>query len=70
MRILIADDNAHVRRAIRALLSRETGLEVCGEASDGWQTLDKVREFRPACPIPTGFRPRGGYETNFLKRKS
>jgi DNA-binding NarL/FixJ family response regulator len=47
MRILIADDNDHVRRAIRALLSREAGLEICGEASDGPQTMDRVRELRP-----------------------
>ena len=47
MRILIADDNYLVRRAINALLSRQVGLEICGEASDGPQTLDKVRALRP-----------------------
>jgi DNA-binding NarL/FixJ family response regulator len=47
MRILIADDNSLVRHAIRTLLSKEVGFEVCGEASDGPQTLEKIRELRP-----------------------
>jgi DNA-binding NarL/FixJ family response regulator len=47
MRIFIADDNYLVRRTIGTLLSRQAGLEVCGEASDGPQTLDRVRELRP-----------------------
>jgi DNA-binding NarL/FixJ family response regulator len=47
MRILIADDNARVRQAVRTLLSKEAGLEVCGEASGGLHTLDRIRELRP-----------------------
>jgi DNA-binding NarL/FixJ family response regulator len=63
MRILIADDNERVRRAVRALLSREAGLEVCGEASDGPQTLVNVRSLRPdvvlldiSMPLTDGFQ--------------
>jgi len=47
MRILIADDNDRVRSAIRAVLSHEDGLEVCGEATDGKQVLHQTRELLP-----------------------
>ena len=47
MRILIADDNDRVRDGIRALLNNEDDLEVCGEAADGAQALDKMRELSP-----------------------
>lgn len=47
MRILIADDNALVRRGLREILSSETAWEVCGEATGGQETLAKAREFQP-----------------------
>jgi DNA-binding NarL/FixJ family response regulator len=47
MRILIADDNDGVRNAIRTLLKDEADLEVCGEAADGKQALDRTRELLP-----------------------
>ena len=47
MRILIADDNALVRRGLRELLSTETAWEVCGEATGGSETLVKAQEFQP-----------------------
>jgi len=47
MRILIADDNYQVRCAIRGVLSRDADLEVCGEASDGPEALQKTRELSP-----------------------
>jgi DNA-binding NarL/FixJ family response regulator len=48
MRILIADDNALVRRGIASLLSGENELEVCGEAADANETLRKADELRPS----------------------
>jgi len=46
-RILIADDHAVVRRGLRALLDPQTGLEVCGEAANGPETLEVVAKLRP-----------------------
>ena len=46
MRILIADDNDVVRRGVVRLLS-ETGWNVCGEARDGSEALQKARELLP-----------------------
>jgi DNA-binding NarL/FixJ family response regulator len=47
MRILIADDSAAVRRGICGILSSEKDLEVCGEAKDGSEALQKARELLP-----------------------
>jgi CheY-like chemotaxis protein len=45
-RILIVDDHETIRRAIRSLLTRDS-LEICGEAENGKQALEKVRELKP-----------------------
>lgn len=47
MRILIADDSELMRRGIGILLAREEAWEVCGEASDGAEALEKVRALKP-----------------------
>lgn len=47
MRILIADDNAVVRRGVTDLLCSEAGWEVCGEACNGSEALQKARELLP-----------------------
>jgi DNA-binding NarL/FixJ family response regulator len=47
MRILIVDDNERVRRGVREILSSEANCEVCGEAADGTDALQKAREFLP-----------------------
>ena len=45
-RILIVDDLAAVRRGIRSLL-REHSFQVCGEAGDGREAIEKTAELRP-----------------------
>ena len=47
IRILIVDDHELVRRGIRALLTSRLDFEVCGEASDGIQGVDKAKELLP-----------------------
>jgi len=47
IRVLIVDDHAIVRRGIRALLETEPGIEVAGEAQDGLEALDRIRDVRP-----------------------
>lgn len=46
-RILIADDHAIVRRGLRNLLADQPGIEVCGEAITGTETVNCVRKMRP-----------------------
>lgn len=47
MRILVADDHEVIRRGIRALLASEQDCEVCGEAVDGQDAVDKAQKLRP-----------------------
>lgn len=43
-RILIADDNPNIRHLLRLLVETKTGLEVCGEAENGAQAVEKARD--------------------------
>jgi len=47
IRVLLVDDHVVVRKGLRALLDRETGIEVAGEAADGEQALRAVDRLRP-----------------------
>jgi len=47
MRLLIVDDHEVVRRGIRSLLADHNRWEVCGEAVDGQDAVDKARELKP-----------------------
>jgi DNA-binding NarL/FixJ family response regulator len=46
-RILLADDHEIVRRGLCALLQRHEGWEVCGEATDGREAVEKARQLKP-----------------------
>ena len=46
-RVLLADDHSFVRRGLRAILEANHDYEVCGEASDGSQTLELVARLEP-----------------------
>jgi DNA-binding NarL/FixJ family response regulator len=47
IRILLVDDQALVRAGFRMILDAEPGMEVVGEASDGREAVEQVRELRP-----------------------
>ena len=46
--VLLADDNTFVREEFRKLLELEDDLEVVGEAINGLQAVDLVKNLRPA----------------------
>ena len=46
-RIMIVDDHPIVRQGLAQLIGSETGLEVCGEASDAAEALRLLAETRP-----------------------
>lgn len=46
-RVLIADDNKFVRRAIRTLLAKWPDVEVCAETDDGRKTVEKALDLHP-----------------------
>jgi DNA-binding NarL/FixJ family response regulator len=47
LRLLIADDRARTRRALRALLAVHPGFEVVGEAADGEAAVEGVERLQP-----------------------
>ena len=47
MRVLVVDDSAYVRKAVREMLSRSPFLEVVGAARSGEEALDLVEELKP-----------------------
>ncbi len=47
IRILIADDHAMFRDALRNLLEAEPGMRVVGEAKNGREVIDSVKELKP-----------------------
>lgn len=47
MRVLIVDDVAAVREALRLLLSDEAGVDVVGEAADGEEAVKLAEALRP-----------------------
>lgn len=47
IKILIADDHSLVREGIKQLLELEEDFQVVGQASNGIETLEKIRELHP-----------------------
>jgi DNA-binding NarL/FixJ family response regulator len=63
-RILIVDDHEVVRMGIRLLFSNNGPLQVCGEATDGPDALQKVLELAPDVVILDLTMPgMNGFET-------
>ena len=46
-RILVADDQELVRRRVCSTLMARSDFEVCGEAANGKEALEKFKELRP-----------------------
>lgn len=47
IRVVLADDHPLFRAGVRLLLERADGIEVVGEASDGVEAMEQVRNLRP-----------------------
>lgn len=47
MRILVVDDNVLVRHGVIDILASRKNWEVCAEAQDGEEAIQKVQESRP-----------------------
>lgn len=69
-RVLIVDDHTLVRDGIRALLALSTDIEVVGEAGNGREAIEKVRELAPEIVLMDLAMPiMGGLEATRRIRK-
>jgi DNA-binding NarL/FixJ family response regulator len=62
LRILIVDDHEAVRKGVCAILSARLDIEVCGEAVNGKEAIEKTKELKPdliildvTMPVLNGF---------------
>jgi DNA-binding NarL/FixJ family response regulator len=47
IKVVLADDHAIFRNGVKSLLENEADIEIIGEASDGEEAVQKVRELSP-----------------------
>lgn len=70
IRVLIVDDHTLVRDGIKALLALATDIEVVGEAANGMEALEKVKELAPDVVLMDLAMPiMGGLEATRRIRK-
>ena len=76
IRVLIVDDHTLVRDGIKALLALAMDIEVVGEAANGMEALEKVKEFVPdvvlmdlAMPIMGGLEATRRIRKEFIGTK-
>src|SRR5215469_8442030 len=70
LRILIADDHELVRQGLRVLLASRPAWEVCGEAADGREAVEKAAALQPDIILLDVSMPRlGGLEAAAIIRR-
>jgi CheY-like chemotaxis protein len=58
VQILIADDHELFRSTVRSLIESQPNYRVCGEARDGIEAIEKVRQLRPEIVLMDVNMPR------------
>ena len=63
MRVLIVDDHDIIRKGVRTILSERKDIEICAEAADGRDAIEKARELKPDVIImDVGMPHLGGFK--------
>jgi two-component system chemotaxis response regulator CheB len=64
--ILIVDDSVIIRRALRTMLDQNVDWQICGEAENGQEGIEKALSLRPdlvlldlSMPVMNGFQAAG-----------
>ena len=69
MRVLVVDDHEVVRRGVSSLIKSQANYEVCGEAVDGQDAVEKARSLTPDVIVMDVSMPRlNGLEATRLIR--
>src|ERR1700681_3833546 len=70
-RVLIADDSTSVRNVIRTFLRDHEEIEICGEAVDGLEALEKAQRLKPDLVLLDLVMPEinGAEVASILKQK-
>jgi DNA-binding NarL/FixJ family response regulator len=68
--ILIVDDNPYIRHALCELFTREEDFDVCGEAENGREAIEKAQQLHPVLVVTDLSMPvmNGLEEASALKR--
>ena len=67
IRVLLVDDHEVVRRGVRSVLAARTDFEVCGEAVDGQDGVEKAKLLRPDVVVMDVSMPKlNGFEATRL----
>ena len=56
--LLIVDDNSLIRKVIRSCFEKDPRFQICGEAADGLDAIEKAVELRPDLVILDIAMPR------------
>jgi DNA-binding NarL/FixJ family response regulator len=56
--VLLVDDNPVVRQIVKQVLEKDPELEICGEADDGFEALDKAKLLQPDVVVLDFSMPR------------
>lgn len=51
IRVVLVDDHEMLRTGLKAMLARQMDIEVVGEATDGREAIERVRELKPAIVV-------------------
>ena len=72
VRVLIVDDSAFRREALKAMLITDRGIKVVGEAKDGIEAIEMARQLRPSVITMDFKMPRmdGEEATKFIMAKT
>src|ERR1700744_6304095 len=70
--VLIVDDQAGIRRTLRSFIESQSEYRVCGEAGDGIDAVEKVRQLHPDLVLMDINMPRmnGMEATQIIRREN
>jgi DNA-binding NarL/FixJ family response regulator len=68
--VLVVDDNAAIRTALYEVFTCEAGFEVCGDAENGREAIEKAKQLQPALIVTDLSMPlmNGLEEMRILKK--